>query len=114
MIKVSVFYALRRVLERLPRQPAPSSAAAVRSIAENGAVEEELTGATPGSAPAFVAMGYFVFDSFQAFEASFGRHGDKIVADVVNYTKVQLLIQISLIKLQGSERSGNSRQPLQP
>ena len=59
-------------------------------------------------------MGYFVFDSFQAFEASFGRHGDKIVADVVNYTKVQLLIQISLIKLQGSERSGNSRQPLQP
>jgi uncharacterized protein (TIGR02118 family) len=62
-------------------------------------VEQGLGGATPGSPPAFTAMGHHYFDSVEAFQAAFGPHASEIVADIPNYTNVQPTIQVSEVKL---------------
>ena len=38
------------------------------------AVEQGVSGATPGSRPAFVAMGHLYFDSVAEFQSAFGPH----------------------------------------
>jgi len=64
-------------------------------------VEQGLGGPAPGSPPAYLAMGHFVFESVEAFQASFGPHLPAIQADVPNYTNTQPTIQISEVKLSG-------------
>lgn len=66
---------------------------------QSAAVEQGLGGATPGSPPAFSAMGHLYFDSVEAFEAAFGPHAGAIMGDIPNYTNVQPTIQVSEVKL---------------
>lgn len=54
-----------------------------------------VSGARPGSAPAFAAMGQMLFDSAEAFRAGFGPHAKAIGADLANYTTIVPSIQIS-------------------
>ena len=49
--------------------------------------------------PTFAALGHLVFESVQAFQASFGPHTSEILADVQNYTNIQPVIQISEIMM---------------
>jgi len=63
------------------------------------AVEQGVAGATPGSRPAFVAMGHLYFDSVAAFQSAFGPHANHIMADIPNYTDIQPTIQISEVKI---------------
>ena len=63
------------------------------------AVERGLAGAAPGDPPAYMAMGHLLFDSVEAFQASFGAHEQEIVADIPNYTNSQPLLQISEVML---------------
>jgi uncharacterized protein (TIGR02118 family) len=63
------------------------------------AIEQGLAGGAPGSAPAFVAMGHFLFDSAADFQAAMAPHAAEIMADIPNYTNVQPVIQISEVKL---------------
>jgi len=63
------------------------------------AVEQGMAGATPGSRPAFVAMGHLYFDSVAAFQSAFGPHASHIMADIPNYTDIQPTIQISEVKI---------------
>jgi uncharacterized protein (TIGR02118 family) len=58
-----------------------------------------VSGATPGSRPAFVAMGHLYFDSVAEFQSAFGPHADAIMADIPNYTDIQPTIQISEVKI---------------
>ncbi len=58
-------------------------------------VEQGIAGATPGSRPAFIAMGHLYFDSVEAFQTTFGQHAEAIMADIPNYTDVQPMIQSS-------------------
>jgi hypothetical protein len=84
MIKVSGFYpngpAARFDMDYYCNPRPDSSAAAMRSVAEKASPAKKDSRGDSGSAPALVAMGSLVFDSFQAFEASFGRHRDEVVA----------------------------------
>jgi uncharacterized protein (TIGR02118 family) len=66
---------------------------------KSAAVEQGLGGATPGSPPAFSAMGHLHFDSVDAFQAAFGPHAGAIMGDIPNYTNVQPTIQVSEVKL---------------
>jgi uncharacterized protein (TIGR02118 family) len=66
---------------------------------EGVAVEQGVSGATPGSRPAFVAMGHLYFDSVAEFQSAFGPHADAIMADIPNYTDIQPTIQISEVKI---------------
>jgi uncharacterized protein (TIGR02118 family) len=66
---------------------------------KGAAVEQGVSGATPGSRPAFVAMGHLYFDSVADFQAAFSPHARAIMADIPNYTDVQPTIQISEVKI---------------
>ncbi|HYB09223.1 MAG TPA: EthD family reductase [Alphaproteobacteria bacterium] len=61
-------------------------------------VEQGISGAAPGSPPTYVAMGHFYFDSVEAFQAAFRDHAAAIEADVPNYTDIEPITQISLVK----------------
>jgi uncharacterized protein (TIGR02118 family) len=63
------------------------------------AVEQGLSGATPGSAPAFVAMGHMYFDSLEAFQAAFAPCADTLIADIPNYTDIEPTFQVSDVKM---------------
>jgi uncharacterized protein (TIGR02118 family) len=58
-------------------------------------VEQGISGAAPGSPPAFVAMGHLYFVSIAAFQTAFGPHATEIMADIPNYTNIEPTIQIS-------------------
>jgi len=63
------------------------------------AVEQGIGGATPGSPPAYLAMGHLLFESVEAFQTSLGPHAPAIFGDVPNYTNTQPVVQISEVKL---------------
>jgi uncharacterized protein (TIGR02118 family) len=63
------------------------------------AAEQGLAGGAPGSQPAYIAIGYLLFDSVEAFQSGFGPHADEILSDIPNYTNTQPVVQISEITL---------------
>ena len=62
-------------------------------------VDQGLSGAQPGSKPAFVAMAHMLFDSVDAFQKAFGPHADTVMGDIPNYTDIQPVIQLSEVKM---------------
>ena len=103
MIKVSVFYAnnegAKFDMDYYCNQHIPMVRQKLGTACENAAVEQGLTGPTPGSRPAFIAMGHLYFDSVEAFQTAFGPHAQAIMADIPNYTDIQPKIQISDVKM---------------
>ncbi|PYU01766.1 MAG: EthD family reductase [Acidobacteria bacterium] len=63
------------------------------------AVEQGISGGTPGSPAPYLAIGQLQFDSVEVFQASFGPHAQEIMADIPNYTNIQPVIQISEVKM---------------
>ena len=103
MIKVSVFYAnnegAKFDMDYYCNQHIPMVRQKLGPACRNAAAEQGLTGATPGSRPAFIAMGHLYFDSVEAFQTAFGPHAQAIMADIPNYTDIQPTIQISDVKM---------------
>lgn len=61
-------------------------------------VEQGISGEQPGSTlPRDRAPD---FDSVEDFQTSFGKHAEKTVADVTNYTNSEPVLQISELRLQ--------------
>jgi uncharacterized protein (TIGR02118 family) len=103
MIKVSVFY---------PHQPdarfdmtyycdhhIPMVRRLLGSAIKNAAIDQGLSGGTPGSSPLFVAIAHMYFDSIPAFVEAWTPHASQILGDIPNYTNLQPKIQISEVKL---------------
>ena len=63
------------------------------------AVEQGISGTTPGSPPSFIAMGHLYFDSVADFQTAFGPHAGDIMTDIPNYTDIQPTIQINEVKI---------------
>jgi len=61
-------------------------------------IEKGLSGGSPGSPPAFVALVHLDFDSVGAFETAFAPHAAEIMDDIPNYTTIEPIIQISEVK----------------
>jgi uncharacterized protein (TIGR02118 family) len=103
MIKVSVFYpnnnGTKFNMDYYCKSHIPMVQQKLGAACKGVAVEHGLSGATPGSRPAFVAMGHLYFDSAEAFQAAFGPHAQEIMADIPNYTDIQPTIQVSEVKL---------------
>ena len=103
MIKVSVFYpnneGAKFDMVYYCNQHIPMVRQKLGTACKNAAVEQGLTGASPGSRPAFIAMGHLYFDSVEAFQTAFGPHAQAIMADIPNYTDIQPTIQISDVKM---------------
>jgi len=103
MIKVSVFYpnnnGTKFNMDYYCKSHIPMVQQKLGVACKGVAVEHGLSGATPGSRPAFVAMGHLYFDTAEAFETAFGPHAQEIMADIPNYTDIQPTIKISEVKV---------------
>jgi len=58
-------------------------------------VEQGIGGEEPGSPAPYLALCHLLFDSVEAFQASFEPHVQRFEADIPNYTNAQPTIQIS-------------------
>jgi uncharacterized protein (TIGR02118 family) len=58
-------------------------------------VERGLSGASPGSAPTYVAMCHYLFDTAEDFMAGFMPHAAELQGDMPNYTDIETVIQVS-------------------
>ncbi len=98
MIKVSILYPYRdnvRFDIDYYRDKHMTLAAKHFGTALKGwSVDKCLSAGEPGSAPAFVATGHFLFESVEAFKRAFDPVAAELVADIPNYTdsKPQFLI----------------------
>ena len=103
MIKVSVFYpnneGSKFDIDYYCNRHIPMVREKLGAACKNAAVEQGIAGPTPGSRPAFIAMGHIYFDSVQAFQTAFGPHAEAIMADIPNYTDIQPTLQISDVKI---------------
>lgn len=68
-------------------------------------VERGVCGATPGSAPDFVALCHYVFDSAENFMSAFLPHAAELQGDMPNYTDIEPVIQFSEIAHHESGKS---------
>jgi uncharacterized protein (TIGR02118 family) len=103
MIKVSVFYpnneGSKFDIDYYCNRHIPMVREKLGAACKGAAVEQGIAGPTPGSRPAFIAMGHIYFDSAEAFQTAFGPHADAIMADIPNYTDIQPTLQISDVKI---------------
>lgn len=103
MIKVSVFYpnneGSKFDIDYYCNRHIPMVREKLGAACKNAAVEQGVAGPTPGSRPAFIAMGHIYFDSVEAFQTAFGPHAEAIMADIPNYTDIQPTLQISEVKI---------------
>ncbi|GAC1415261.1 MAG: EthD family reductase [Burkholderiaceae bacterium] len=58
-------------------------------------VDKGLSGGAPGAPATYVAMCHIFCESIEAFQTSFGPHASKILADILNYTDLKPVMQIS-------------------
>ena len=58
-------------------------------------IDKGLAGGQPGTPPPYVALCHIYCDSVEAFLGGFGPHAGEIMADIVNYTDVSPVVQIS-------------------
>lgn len=103
MVKVSVFYpngqGTRFDIEYYCRRHIPLVQRLVGPALRGVSVEQGICGEQPGAPPTYVAMGHLLFDSVEAFQASFGPHLQEIMADIPKYTNTEPTLQISEVKL---------------
>ena len=62
-------------------------------------VERGLSLTTPGSAPAYVAMCQYVFESAQHFLDAFMPQAEFLQSDMPNYTNITPIIQVSEVEI---------------
>jgi uncharacterized protein (TIGR02118 family) len=99
MVKISILYPNTGKFDmdyyldtHMPRSIAMlSSGKGYRGVS----VERGLGGASPGSAPSYVAMCHYLFDSVDDFMAAFLPHAAELQGDMPNYTDIENVIQVS-------------------
>jgi len=69
--------------------------AALRGIS----VETGICGAGPGSKPTYVAMCHLLYDSLESFQDAFAPHAALLTADMVNYTDIPPVYQVSEVNI---------------
>lgn len=62
-------------------------------------VERGLGGAAPDSAPTYVAMCHYLFDTAEDFMAAFMPHATELQGDMPNYTDIETVIQVSEVSI---------------
>jgi len=58
-------------------------------------VEHGLGGMVPGSAPNYIAMCHYLFNSMEDFLAAFTPNASVLQADMPNYTNIEPIIQFN-------------------
>ena len=58
-------------------------------------IDKGIAGRTPEEPMPYLAVGYFFFDSLEAYQNAFGPNAKQILGDIPNYTNIQPVVQIS-------------------
>ena len=61
-------------------------------------IDQGIGGGAPGSAAPYLAIGYLLFESLDAFQKTIASHAAELMADIPNYTNASPVIQISEVK----------------
>ena len=77
----------------------PMSISSLGPAIKGVSVEIGMSGALPGQAPPYVALCHFVCESAQAFYDAFMPHAATLQGDMINYTDIEPVIQISEIRI---------------
>lgn len=103
MIKISVYYpnsaGVKFDMDYYVSKHLPMVQKKLGAVLKGVAAEQGIAGGAPGTPAPYIAVGYLMFDSVEAFQSAFAPHADAIMADVPNYTNVQPMIQIAEVKL---------------
>lgn len=103
MVKVSVLYPNRAEtkfdMAYYLNHHIPLVQRLLGSALKGVSVEHGISGEEPGSASPYVATGHLLFDSVQAFQASFAPHTQEIMLDIPKYTNSEPVLQIGEVKL---------------
>src|SRR4029453_17571872 len=75
------------------------------------AIDKGLAGKDGKPLGAYVAMCYLLCDSVDAYQSSFGPHAQEIRADIVNFTDVVAIHQISEVVVENSAEDGTAALP---
>ena len=101
MIKVSVLYPNNESatfdMDYYCKTHLPLVAELVGKALISSSADAGLARGAPGEAPTYIAMGHLVFESAESFQQAFAPHQEVIAADLVNFTNVSPVIQISNI-----------------
>jgi len=62
-------------------------------------VERGLGGVSPGSAPSYVVLCHYLFDTADDFMAAFMPHAAELQGDIQNYTDIASIIQVSEVAI---------------
>ncbi len=105
MIKVSIFYPTTQdarfdmdyyLQKHMPMSIEKLSASqGFRGVS----VERGVGGERPGSAPTYIAMCHYLFDSADDFLAAFQHHAALLQADMPKYTDIPAVIQFSAVEI---------------
>jgi uncharacterized protein (TIGR02118 family) len=99
MIKVSVMYpntpGARFDHDYYRDKHMPLVKARMGELCKRYTIDKGLAGRAPGTPATYVAMCHIYCESVQSYEAGFGPHAAEIRADLVNYTDLTPVLQIS-------------------
>ena len=62
-------------------------------------VEIGISGAPEGTPPPFVAICHFLYESVDSFLHAFMPHAEVLMGDMMNYTDIESVIQISDVRI---------------
>ncbi len=60
-------------------------------------VDKGVGTAEPGAPAPFIAVGHLIFNSMEDFQKAFAAHAPELMADIPNYTDIQMQVQVSEI-----------------
>ncbi len=102
MIKVSIFYPQTANasfdMNYYVTKHMPMVRDKLGPVCKGMAIDQGIAGGAPGTPPTYAAIGHFLCESVQAFQAAFAPHAKEIMADIPQYTKIQPIIQFSEVK----------------
>lgn len=60
-------------------------------------IDQGLAGGQPGAPAPYAVLCHLLFDSVEAFQSTFDKHGAAILGDIPNYTNTQPTVQVSQV-----------------
>jgi uncharacterized protein (TIGR02118 family) len=103
MVKITVLYpnikGRRFVIDYYLNVHMPMSIEKLGATMKGVTVEIGIGGAHEGTPPPYVALCHFLFETVDAFMKAFMPHAELLMGDIVNYTDIGSVIQISEVRI---------------
>lgn len=105
MIKVSILYPNKEGgrfdLDYYLNHHVPLSVSRLGAALKGYSVEQGINAGMPDTPPPYLIASHLLFDSLDAFHAVFEPHAEELMLDIPNYTDIEILVQISEVKVSG-------------